>query len=162
MVFGTAMLTPFPGEIVDVKPPACSYSIKLFELDMWVEAKQGIGFMDGVGHLINTSHPLLRPPYNIANCCYVDNALKSPPVFIEGCGPTILPGVELLVDYHFYISCELLPCMCPDCVDNIEHRDAETSALVLQNVTEMLERLYPEVPAAVTAIELQQEYLARR
>jgi hypothetical protein len=159
VIDGVRMISPFPGDVVDRKPPPCSYSIRLFNMDMWVEAKETVGFMDGVGHLLNTCHHLLRPPFNEANCAYVDNALKQPVVFIESCGPPILPHTELLVDYHFYISCELLPCTCADCVDNIANRSAETHALVVKNVRGMLERLYPGVPAGVTSIELQQEYL---
>ena len=84
---------------------------------------------DGVGHLINSCHPGLPPPYNKHNCVFIEESPDEytsenrPPLVFVVTSSYIPEGGELLMDYHDLlegmhspITNSVLHCSCFKCV----------------------------------------------
>ena len=65
---------------------------------------------DGVGHLLNSSHPSLSPPYDVSNCVFTEerpelyNPRSRPPLVFISAICNLVGPVELLVDYHWLLN----------------------------------------------------------
>jgi hypothetical protein len=69
----------------------------------------------GCGHLINSSHPALQPPFNEPNCDFVWRS-KYPYIAIYSKDVYIRKGTELLLDYHYMLTHRVpLVCSCDIC-----------------------------------------------
>lgn len=82
----------------------------------------------GIGHVLNSSHPQLPPPYDKPNCflteeseCEFDQTVRPPLVFVVALFE-VKVGNELLLDYHWRlngiyssVTQGVLRCRCPSC-----------------------------------------------
>ena len=102
----------------------------LEEHEEWIidACKLRYSTVDGIGHLINSSHPALPTPYNSNNCILVEEQWEEhvyehrPPLVFVVTTSIIPMGGELLVDYHWLlngltsnITSKLLHCVCDKC-----------------------------------------------
>lgn len=81
----------------------------------------------GIGHIMNSSHPSLPPPYNKHNCYLAeeqqsefDVTSRPPLVFVVAC-VDITTSCELLLDYHWRLTGKWSPllgkCMTCNCIN---------------------------------------------
>ena len=114
-------LTTYPSVVVKIRPgdtPWTSqhrpYSIEVIKGKMYLDAyNYGIEDHAHLGHIFNTCHPSLPPPYNKKNVDFFPTA-KSSIVHIKTTR-NVYYGEELLADYHWYLTTRKLLCTLPVC-----------------------------------------------
>lgn len=122
-VFATRKLTPqylspYPGEInhiPNIREHDSNYVLKLFG-DWYADAKGVEKHHPHIGHLLNSSSPAAKAPFNLPTCVYLSvlviqlDGSKS----IKGAvwlNKTVQRGTELLCDYHWMLDSRS-ECLC--------------------------------------------------
>ena len=117
-------LTPYPGEIrpiSNVSDHESSYTLQLF--NGWYADAQGLDQNHThVGHLLNSSNPILDAPFKEPTCVYLSVLVTQPDgtMGIKGAvwlNKSVTAGTELLCDYHWMLDPSRCICINHLCIE---------------------------------------------
>ena len=113
---------------------------------VWDASDVGFSNSNAIGHLVNSCHPMLPPPYNSSNAVYIcvsvgpSNKRRGGARRIRAgvyAEHEIVGGQEILTDYHWFLDGIvhktkdggefLLRCQCEECLDLRRIRISSTS-----------------------------------